>query len=291
MKWQKYPELEPIRRLRYEGRELLGKRLYLTEKRDGQNVSLWLNDQDEVKISSHNLEEASPDIISRMKTVPEYNKVTELLKDEKNSYEHDYIAYGELLLHVSPTRLEPRRKYLHWILFDIFDCEADRFLGYNHVYQKAYHFKIPVVRVVDFFIPDSLDELTAKIKEALKWCRRHRREGLVGKNFKEQIFFKEKVDLPKLPKTRKFGEKPQLPEMPQERILRALQHAYDEIGDNEDWKNKRIAMPIVARHIATEAREHYYSPPRNFYKHYIETPIENLKVIKNEIKWKIGNRS
>ena len=52
--WRKYEDLEPVRRLRSEGRELLGKKLLLTEKRDGENVSLWLDEEGKVRISSRN---------------------------------------------------------------------------------------------------------------------------------------------------------------------------------------------------------------------------------------------
>ena len=41
MMWRKYYDLEPIRRLRNEGRELIGQFIDFTEKRDGENVSLW----------------------------------------------------------------------------------------------------------------------------------------------------------------------------------------------------------------------------------------------------------
>jgi len=66
MSWKKYRDLEPYKRLRYEGRELLGKIITLTEKRDGENVSVWLDEEGEPHISSRRLEEASSDIQSRI---------------------------------------------------------------------------------------------------------------------------------------------------------------------------------------------------------------------------------
>jgi len=227
-------------------------------------------------ISSRNQEVASNDIQNRMKSTPEYNKVVELLNDK------DYgriIFYGELLKKVSPTRLEPRRKHIHWILFDMYDVEDNRFMPYSYVYQTAYHFKIPVVRLVDEFIPSSLDDLQSHIDEALKWCKRHRREGVVGKTYyvKEQVFFKEKVDLPKRKKLRKDSVQVLLPEMPEEKIIRAMQHAFDVVGE-ENWHDKAKAMPIVARYVSTEAREHRYRPPSNIYRYYVDTPIEVLKL-------------
>jgi len=270
--WKKYYDLEPIRRLRNDGRELLGETITLTEKRDGENVSLWLCNG-EPQISSHNLEQASEDIVSRFKATEQYKKAVDLLKSE-SEYNKTYIIYGELLKTSSPTRIEPKRKHIQWVLFDAWNFEEERYVSYTQLYQLAYHYRLPIVRCVDFFIPQNMEELTDKIAEMLKWCKRHRREGIVGKDYKNQVFFKEKIDLSKLPKLPRQAQ-PQYPPMPEERILRALQHAYDEIG-SENWKDVKVAMPIVARHFATEAREHNWSTPRNMYQLYLNTPLEMI---------------
>ena len=276
--WNKYTNLERHNQLRNEGRELLGEHIIYTVKRDGENVSLWLNEDKEVIISSHRQETADSNIQSRMKATPEYDKVVELLNDE---YSGNIVVYGELLKTVSPTRIEPRRKHLHWILFDVWDCVDERYLPYNLVYQLAYHYRIPVVEIVDEHQPMSMTELTDKIDEMKKWCRRHRREGVVGKvhNSKEgvQIFFKEKIDLPKRKKLDKENQnQSHYPPMPEEKILRALLHAFNEVGE-ENWRKVKIAMPVVARHVSTEAREHNYNVPKNIFSYYNDTPLETIK--------------
>ena len=276
--WNKYTNLERHNQLRNEGRELLGEHIIYTVKRDGENVSLWLNDEKETVISSHRQETADSNIQSRMKATPEYDKVVELLNDVYNC---DVVVYGELLKTVSPTRIEPRRKHTHWILFDVWDCVNERYLPYNLVYQLAYHYKIPVVEIVDEHQPMSMTELTDKIDEVKKWCKRHRREGVVGKvhNSKDgiQIFFKEKIDLPKRKKLdRENQNQSQYPPMPEEKILRALLHAFNEVGE-EDWRKVKIAMPVVARHISTEAREHNYNTPKDMFNYYNNTPLETIK--------------
>ena len=276
--WNKYTNLERHNQLRNEGRELLGEHIIYTVKRDGENVSLWLNDEKETVISSHRQETADSNIQSRMKATPEYDKVVELLNDVYNC---DVVVYGELLKTVSPTRIEPRRKHTHWILFDVWDCVNERYLPYNLVYQLAYHYKIPVVEIVDEHQPMSMTELTDKIDEVKKWCKRHRREGVVGKvhNSKDgiQIFFKEKIDLPKRKKLdRENQNQSHYPPMPEEKILRALLHAFNEVGE-EDWRKVKIAMPVVARHISTEAREHNYNVPKNIFSYYNDTPLETIK--------------
>jgi hypothetical protein len=271
--WKKYHDLEPIRRLRNEGRELIGKTVTLTEKRDGSNISVWFDEQGLPHVSSHNLCQASDNLVADFKRTKEYLKALTALKCERE-YHHDYVLYGELILQSGPTKIEPRKKGIQWVLFDVWDCTEKRYISYTQLYQLAYHYKIPVVRVVDFFVPTSLDHLNEKITLMLKWCKRHRREGIVGKDYENQVFFKEKIDLPKLPKIPRQPQI-QLPIMPDEKILRALQHAYDEVGA-DNWKNVKIAMPIVAKHIGLEAQEHNYSTPRNFYWHYVNTPLEKI---------------
>ena len=279
IKWKKYTDLEPFVRLRYEGRELLGKEILFTEKRDGSNISLWLDEKNEVHISSHNLEIADESLTNAMKSTPEYPKIVELLKREKQDYNNDFIAYGELLLKgKTPTRIELPKKKAHWILFDMWVVFDERYLDYSRLYQYAYQYKIPIVKVLGTESPTSLEELQQMKEKYLKWCKAHKREGVVGKNYPEQIFFKEKIDLPKIKRIpRDKLPKSTLPPMPEEKILRALQHAYDELNDEDKWRNPKYAMPIVAKHISTEATEHYYEPPRNFYGIYLNTPIEKIK--------------
>jgi hypothetical protein len=279
MSWHKYYELEAIRRLRCDGRELLGEYIVITEKRDGENVSLTLEpsiDRScfEFKVHSHNLEVASPDIVKRFMDTPEFDKASLFLNDE-TQYDSHYILYGELMKTVCPTRIEPNKKHCHWILFDIYDTVQNQYLSYSAIYQKAYHYKIPIVRQLDTFIPATMDDINNKVSEWLKWCKRHRREGIVGKAYRNQVFFKEKIDLPEKIKIVK-PDRVQLPSMPEETILRALQHAYDVVGE-KGWKDVKIAMPEVAKQIANEGREHLYTPPHNMFAIYKTTSIEQIR--------------
>jgi len=275
MSWSKYSDLEPVKRLRNEGRELIGKVVLFTEKRDGENVSIWLDKDDAIRVSSHNLEKADDNIVNRFMNTPEYRKACELLFNERE-YNKNWVLYGELLKGISPTRIEPRRKHIHWVLFDMRNMETGKFADYSYVYQMGYHFKIPVVNTVGEILVESVEHLQSVVAGALKWCRRHRREGVVGKCYGDDIFFKEKIDLPKRPKfDRPQKSQIQLPEMPPEKVFRALQHAYDEIGA-DNWLNKAVAMPAAVKHINVEAIEHNYSPPKNIYQYYIDTPLVKL---------------
>jgi hypothetical protein len=88
------------------------------------------------------LVDASQDIITRFKATPEYEKAVQLLKDETD-YQNHFILYGELLKTVSPTRIEPKRKKVHWVLFDIYDLAQNKYLSYSAIHQKAYHYSTP----------------------------------------------------------------------------------------------------------------------------------------------------
>src|SRR2546427_10930226 len=50
----RYPELNGLIHLPNDGRALLGHRLYATEKRDGSNIHFWVDQYQNVRITSRN---------------------------------------------------------------------------------------------------------------------------------------------------------------------------------------------------------------------------------------------
>lgn len=181
--WVKYLDLESLRRLRNEGRELLGKRIDWEEKRDGECTSLMMGENETWIISSHNQEIADDDIKNRFMATPEFPKLQDLLITEYSQYGKNYISYGELLKTVSPTRIERNKKHIHWIMFDIYDFNEKRYLNYEQLYKLAYDYHIPVVRRLTQSIPKDMYDLNISVENMLKWCKRHRREGVVLKVF------------------------------------------------------------------------------------------------------------
>lgn len=275
--FKKYSSLDHRRNLRYDGRELIGEHIILTEKRDGQCVPIWVNENNEVIIGSRNKMVAASNIQARMRSTPEWPKVQEFILEEKNTYNHPIVVYGELDKKISPTRCEMRKKHLHYTLFDIWDINTERYIGYNWIYQRGSHFNIPVVRIVDEFIVKSIEHLDGKLEEAIDWSKRHHREGVVGKCYRKQIMFKHKRDLPKRKKVRDDDDdKPQLPPMPPEKCFRALLNAFVEVGE-ENWSDVSIAMPVVANHFSAEASEHFFRRPKDLYRWYKDIPVEDLK--------------
>ena len=277
--WRRYTQLERVRQLKNEGREFIGREVIGTVKRDGENVSIYYDaETDTFPVGSHNLKDASEDIIARFKSTAEYPRICDYLKTEKTQYNGDYIAYGELLKQIGPTRIEPKRKYIHWVLFDLWNEFAQRFEPYNMVYQKGYDFKIPVVEAISTFKPFTLESIQNQIQADLKWCRRHRREGVVYKVYEgdNQTFAKEKIDLPDRPKIPQNPGKILYPLMDDETLFRALKHAQDELGP-EDWKDKAKAMPLFAKMVSVEGAEHNFEPRKDLFKYYLDSLAPKLE--------------
>ena len=189
MEWKKYPKMENYGLLREEGRETIGKRVWLTEKRDGSNISIWLKIKEGGNekiympaVSSHNMEEAAQNFKDELKKTKEYIKAYNALVFEKINYNNDYILYGELIIKgYGPTRIEPKHKIARWILFDIYDANKKRFLNYPQVYAIAKIYHLPVVKLVGIWTPKDIDDFKDMAEYALKWAKRHKREGIVSK--------------------------------------------------------------------------------------------------------------
>jgi len=277
MPYKTYYNMGRLDQLRYRGRELIGKELFITVKRDGQNIPVYWNDGF-VEIGSYHRSVADPDMQSKVKKCPEWPKIVEMMSELPNHVIYfEHIMGGGDSYHKSPTRIERPKKHSHLILIDIYDLEFGRYYSYNFSHQQAHKYRIPIVKLLDQVEPQDINEVYAIKDQWLKWCKKHSREGVCIKDYysNDQIFVKEKIDLPrrkKIPK--KKNTKPKYPPMPEEKIETAVERALNECKENgEDVHDPKFAMPRVARHIATEAREHFYETPGNmfmWYRKYLE---------------------
>lgn len=270
--WMRYPHFGRIMQLKDNGRELIGEMIFWTVKRDGSNITISYDDNHNVRISSHNIEYAQADLTALTLATKQYKKALAMLDDEPT-----HLFYYELIpIGSTPTRIEPSHKIPQLILLDIHD--GQRWLSYNYCHQVAYHHKIPIVPLIDAMVYNSLNDLFDHRDEMMKWCKRHRREGVVGKAYysNPQYFVKEKIDLPKLQKIERepVDGRPELPPMPLDKLMNAIEQAeYDVTHNGGNFTQPKDAMPVVARYVSTQAREHFYSPPRDifmYYKKYIE---------------------
>lgn len=285
-KWR-YIELDKITHLQYDGRELLGRYIYFTEKRDGSCLTVWLKPLSKMRrllnkilrkrvdnipnpykwkimVSSRNQETAENDIRVAFHRCEDSTPIMTYLNDNPN-----HIIFGELLrMGLSPTRIENHDK-VEFIVFDIFDGE--HFLSYQQVHQFCYHYGVKCVRLFGEGRFISMESLLDYRDEMLKICKEESREGIVLKSFREDgrpLYAKEKLDtatprgLPKIERG-----KPQLFPLPPSEMFGAIDKAYADLGKN--FSDKKKAMPIVAKYIQEEMKKHICTAPdMNFYSAY-----------------------
>jgi len=305
-KWR-YMELSKILHLRNEGRELLGKHLYFTEKRDGSCLAVWLkllprwkrilnkilrkrfdNIPDpckyQVMVSSRNMEMAQYSIRADFRRCEDSVPVLIYLNEHPT-----HIVFGELLRKgLSPTRIEDHKK-VEFIVFDIFDTmkwyKTNKLFGfkaYQQIHQECYHYNMKCVKLFGEGRFMSMESLLKYRDKMLIICEQENREGVVIKTFQEgnkPLYCKEKLDIARSRGQPKLERgQPELPPLPFSEAVGAVDKAYADLG--EDFSDKRKAMPMVARYIQHEMEKHICSKPElNFYFLYREyCKDHNIKV-------------
>lgn len=276
MKTIEYPSLERSARLYPTPRILLGKLIWWTEKRDGSNCGAFLR-TDEIYFRSRHQLIAADDIRASIKDTGYVPILHECLLDAQRNWNDELVIFFELLQKgKSPTHTE-----FHPIndirVFDIYSAK-EGWLNYNKVYQIWYQWKLPIVEL--WAMSRHLDEQSfAKFRlRMLRHAKKAGREGVVGKVYGDApIFFKERLDIPSLKKSRTHIENGalRLPPLPPGEIRGAVHKAYIDLG-LEQFSDKRIAMPIVARYINEEAKKHLCSAPKSLFQYYLDK-LEDLK--------------
>lgn len=270
----KYPHIGRHGQLLNRGRELLGKHIYWTEKRDGQNIRIYYNEEvDEVWVGSRNNDRAK--FYQQVEQAPEWPALKQLAQEH-----HNWVIFCEHMMKGhGPTRIEEPRDHNYIVLIDIFRVSPtdSRFLPYNFIHQMACHLGVPIVSLLDIRSYATLADLKKDVDEFLDWAKEEKREGVVGKVYDEyyQIFFKEKIDLPKPKKECVPQQMPNYPPLPPEKVDKCLDRARVECERNgEDIYQPKYFMPRFAAHVKTEQREHFYSAPGaklfQYYQDYLD---------------------
>ena len=136
-----YPEIPSIANLHPGPQVLLGRPIHWTEKRDGSNLRLAWRDG-ALRIGSRHLVEASEQFQAAFRACPQADALVEFLREHSGEstasfaadFRFDPVVYIELLVKgKSPTRIEVHERN-EFVVFDIRDCKADRFLPYVAVY-------------------------------------------------------------------------------------------------------------------------------------------------------------
>ena len=106
----------------------------------------------------------------------------------------------------------------------------------------------------------------------LKFCKEKGREGVVLKTFSEDgkpLYAKEKLDLPKPEKILREPGPPKPPPLPESEVMGSIAKVYSELSF-KDFKDKSIAMPLIARYVNEEAKKHgFSSPSASLFKAYL----------------------
>ncbi len=282
-KLRKYPELDTVARLYPDPKVILNKFISWSEKRDGSNLRVSLVDN-EIMISTRHQDVASSEFIECMKQTAEYDKVVKLIKeysglDPTRSFASNFNfgpqIFGELLVKgKSPTGIEMHDKH-EFIIFDIWDTSAQRFLMYNQVFQHCHHFGLPIVKLYGLTQHETLEDLYRFRDEMLKVCEVEKREGVVLKAFEpdgKEIYAKEKIDLPKDTYVKHREDKPTLPPLPDSELFGAIAKVHADLG--ADFRDVKKAMPLVAKYVFEEQQKHLYGKPEmnlfRAYQNYLE---------------------
>lgn len=271
-----YPSLERSTRLYPTPRILLGKLIWWQEKRDGSNCGAFLR-SDQIYFRSRHQTIAADSILASIKDTGYVPILHECLLDAQNTWNDELVIFFELLQKgKSPTHTE-----LHPIndirVFDIYS-KKEGWLNYNKVHQICYQWHFPIVEL--WAMSRHLDQQSfAKFRlRMLRHAKKAGREGVVGKVYgSEPIFFKERLDIPSLKKSRTSIENGavQLPPLPKSEIQGAIEKVYVDLGI-EKFSDKIIAMPMIARYANEEAKKHMCATPKNLFQHYLDK-LEDLK--------------
>ena len=286
-KLRKYPELNTIARLYPDPKIILNKRINWTEKVDGSNLRIALIDN-EIMISTRHQDKASDEFINCMKMTDEYDKVVQLIKEYSgldptrsfaSSFNFGPQIFGEILVKgKSPTGIEMHDKH-EFIIFDIWDTSAQRFLPYNLLHQYCYHFSLPIVRLFGESEHETLEDLYKFRDEMIKKCVEEKREGVVLKAFdsdSKEIYCKEKCDLPKDTHMKHVEDKPTLPPLPNSELMGSIAKCHADLG--VDFRDVKKAMPLIAKYVNEEKLKHLYgNPEMNLFKAYTKY-LEGIQI-------------
>jgi hypothetical protein len=275
----KYPDLERIMNLKPNPHILLGKEITWTEKRDGSNLGIYL-DNGVWHVRSRNMDIASEQFHAYFKSTPEFENVLDLLQDAAN-WGDEYMLFGELLIKgKSPTKLEFHEE-TRFVAFDLWSVKAQGFVNYTKLYQECYHHHIPLVELWGTCRAKSLETLLTFRDAMLEKSLDMHREGSVGKyvNGIEYIYFKEKNDVPKYEKIPRVEDpdnmKIILPPLPESELTGAIEKAYADLGDA--FFDIRTAMPKIAEYVAIEQHKHNcFSPDKKLFAAY-KSRLEELQ--------------
>lgn len=277
----KYGSIVRLRRL-FPGPEIvLGCDINWKIKYDGSCTCASTKD-DELRFSSRNRQRAGSDMMASFNRTKEAKKLKILVLENPEMY-----CFGELLQRgTSPTKIETH-KTDRWVGFNIRDMTLGKkfapyyFLPTDVAYDIYKQYGIPVAKIWATSFHTDLDSLFDFNEKMLKLAKKRRREGVIGETSCATIRWKTKVDrvISRRPKNKQVKER--RPILPESEAFGAIDKVWAGIG-MEQFRDKKIAMPLISQAIQEEMKKHECGHPRrNFYTYYLSYLADKEKAIES----------
>lgn len=251
-----YPDLTSIVGLHPTPHILLGEDISWTEKRDGSNLRLSVG-EDTFAIATRHMDVASSEFQNKFRGTGEDVKVEALIRELLIEFNADYVVFGEILIKgKSPARFEVHTEN-EFVVFDIWDMAAERFIPYTLMYQHCYHYGLTPVERWGLSRHTTMESLFATRDDMLAMAKEKGREGVVLKS--HVAYAKEKLDIPQTAYVKIDEGTVQSPALPESEVMGAVAKAHADLG--EEFRDVTKGMPLVAKYVAEECDKHFCSKP------------------------------
>jgi len=269
----KYPHFGRIDQLYPNPHIMLGNDIYWTLKHDGSNTGFY-HDEDEIKIRSRNMDEAS--FKDKVLALSVSDKIMEMMNHNKENYRSDFVVFGELLSKgKSPTGLKTFEED-DFIVFDIYDHSKESFVNFNQLCLLCGPFSIPVTKLIGKCNVTTMDELNSFRDEMLSLTVGE--EGVVGKIYNKPkdflnydfLFVKEKHFIQKpLKQKRSENRTCEQPQLDEGEVRKCIAKVFDE-SSLVDFKDTKLTMPKIAKEVGIECKQQNCVNRFNLFQYYSE---------------------
>lgn len=271
MNWQKYEHINSI--VQHDDKYLstaLDNNVYWEIKRDGSNISIQYHKGFMVV---HTRNQVANSHVQ--------GEVKGLIKDFeptlKKLLEDRYIAYFELIrAGHSPAQFEMHDKP-SIIAIDLWDIQNEMFVHPALRYQLFEDYGIPHIPCFITAKYKTRKEFEEDTDTFIEIAVRLQIEGFVAKwvGEKDNLLRKIKAKVEhKYPRQVKEGKKTRnqrtrLPDLDVSEVRGAIDKVYMDLS-GEDFRDKKIVMPLIAKAVAEEGRKHKAQNRINLYAEYLD---------------------
>lgn len=260
--------------------KLLHHEIVYQVKRDGTNLGVYLDDDNNLQLMTRNEKIARKDVYKSFNEIPDLNDLLfEMLHTSKTNG-CEIVVFGELMQKgKSPGRFE-RHEKTTFEVFDIWSVNHNALAKVETVEEVCKKYGVTCVERYGQHMPHTTEELYAYRDQMLEKVKENKKEGVVGKSIfygndgnRYVNYFKEKLEKPE--KIKSESDINALPQLLDSEIRGAVEKARITLGD-DDFIDASKAMPIVAQYVKKECDKHECENRNPLYKYYKER-LEDLK--------------